>query len=113
MCSGVHTPHVAVVVCPYRRDGVVEELFALESAGGTQRRELMHLGYTDYAQNEKEVNSRKRTEICGPHHIDVWFLIFGSLLADSYGANRAGKHRIVLRQDNSNQGYVFCCHMSP
>ena len=49
-------------------------------------------------------------EFFGPHHIDVLSGIFGSLLGDSYAEKRAGKCRIVLQQENSNQEYLFGVH---
>jgi ubiquinol-cytochrome c reductase cytochrome b subunit len=58
----------------------------------------------------KKVNEMKKMELFGPHHIDVLSLLFGTLLGNSYGEKRAGKCRIVLQQENSNQEYLFGVH---
>ena len=49
-------------------------------------------------------------KVHGPHNIDVYSLLFGSLLGDSYAEKRSGSTRIVLQQEESNAAYLFWFH---
>ena len=46
----------------------------------------------------------------GPHNIDIYSLIFGSLLGDSYGEKRNGSTRFILQQEESNVSYLMWFH---
>jgi hypothetical protein len=46
----------------------------------------------------------------GPHNIDIYSLIFGSLLGDSYAEKRNGSTRIILQQEESNVSYLMWFH---
>jgi hypothetical protein len=52
----------------------------------------------------------KKMAFIGPHNIDILAGIFGSLLGDSCAEKRSGTTRIVLRQGNCNQAYLFAVH---
>jgi ubiquinol-cytochrome c reductase cytochrome b subunit len=68
-----------------------------------------HSGVCRLCPKWKKVILMKK-DFFGPHNIDVLSLLFGSLLGDSYGETRAGKSRIMLQQENSNQEYLFWFH---
>lgn len=46
----------------------------------------------------------------GPHNIDIYSLIFGSLLGDSYAEKRNGSTRFILQQEESNVSYLMWFH---
>jgi ubiquinol-cytochrome c reductase cytochrome b subunit len=52
----------------------------------------------------------KKMAFIGPHNIDILAGIFGSLLGDSHAQKRSGKTRIILKQGNCNQAYLFAIH---
>ena len=50
------------------------------------------------------------SKINGPHNIDIYSLIFGSLLGDSYAEKRNGSTRFILQQEESNVSYLMWFH---
>nr|NP_689381.1 putative intron-encoded protein [Chaetosphaeridium globosum]AAM96637.1 putative intron-encoded protein [Chaetosphaeridium globosum] len=52
----------------------------------------------------------KITKKYGPHNIDIYSLIFGSLLGDSYAEKRNGSTRMILQQEESNVSYLMWFH---
>jgi hypothetical protein len=46
----------------------------------------------------------------GPHNIDIYSLLFGSLLGDSYAEKRNGSTRFILQQEESNVSYLMWFH---
>lgn len=49
-------------------------------------------------------------KVHGPHNIDIYSLIFGSLLGNSYAEKRNGSTRIILQKEESNVAYLFWFH---
>jgi len=58
----------------------------------------------------KETKRIARSKMHGPHNLDVYSLIFGSLLGDSYAEKRGGSTRIILQQEESNVAYLHWFH---
>lgn len=58
----------------------------------------------------KEIKRTARSKMHGPHNLDVYSLIFGSLLGDSYAEKRSGSTRIILQQEESNVAYLHWFH---
>lgn len=48
----------------------------------------------------------RSTERIGPHHIDVFATLFGSLLGDAYAEKRVNATRICFQQENTNVEYL-------
>ena len=52
----------------------------------------------------------RKSKIEGPHNIDIYSLIFGSLLGDSYAEKRNGSTRFIFQQEESNVSYLMWFH---
>lgn len=64
------------------------------------------------AQNELETNQsmNRISKTKGPHNIDIFSLLFGSLLGDSFAEKRNGSTRFILQQEESNVSYLMWFH---
>ena len=51
--------------------------------------------------------STKSVKRIGPHNVDIYSIIFGSLLGDGYAEKRAGGTRIQFSQENSHEAYAL------
>ncbi len=61
-------------------------------------------------KNRFYCSTPRMKKVHGPHNIDVYSLLFGSLLGDSYAEKRSGSTRIILQQEDSNAAYLFWFH---
>ena len=64
------------------------------------------------AQNELETNQamNRISKTKGPHNIDIFSLLFVSLLGDSFAEKRNGSTRFILQQEESNVSYLMWFH---